>query len=116
MHFVPWLEDALSNGTMMLPYSHSPLISYIDYGCATGSNTAQLFARVRKLLESTRAIGGVRFARILCAAADMPDPASLPACQMPQPLLQSYCPTFSSLVLRLQMCRRGPQSICRSHW
>ena len=97
MHFVPWLEDALSNGTMMLPYSHSPLISYIDYGCATGSNTAHLFARVKKLLESTRAIGGVRFAGILCAAAHVPNPASLRACQMPQFLLERYCPTSAHL-------------------
>ena len=59
MHFLPWLEDALSSGTFMLPYSNSPMISYVDYGCSTGSNTAQLFAKIRKVLESTRALGGV---------------------------------------------------------
>ena len=66
MHFLPWLEDALSNGNHSLPYSHAPLISYADYGCATGSNTAQLFAKIRKLLESTRALGGVRLTCPLC--------------------------------------------------
>lgn len=64
MHFLPWLEDALSNGNHMLPYTHTPLISYVDYGCATGSNTAQLFAKIRKLLEATRALGGVR--KLMC--------------------------------------------------
>ena len=66
MHFLPWLEDALCNGNHMLPYSHTPLISYVDYGCATGSNTAQLFAKIRKLLEATRALGGVRLMCPLC--------------------------------------------------
>jgi hypothetical protein len=93
MHFVPWLEDALSNGTMVLPYSHSPLISYIDYGCATGFNTAQLFARVRKLLESTRAIGGVRSTGDLCAAINVP--------QKVPPFLHAGCsnPYWSPTVL-----------------
>lgn len=59
MHFLPWLEDALSNGSLLLPFSHSPIISYVDYGCATGSNTAQLFAKIKRILEETRVLGGV---------------------------------------------------------
>lgn len=71
MHFLPWLEDALSNGAMILPYSGLSLISYVDYGCATGSNTAQLFAHVKKLLETTRALGGVSIAGSLSILVDV---------------------------------------------
>ena len=78
MHFLPWLEDALTSGSMILPFSHSAIISYVDYGCATGSNTAQLFGNVKRILESTRALGGVSAASPLAGASAHRDPALLP--------------------------------------
>ena len=81
MHFLPWLEDALTSGSMILPYSHQAIISYVDFGCATGSNTAQLIGNVKRILESTRAIGGVSAAGPRSCALAHRNPLLLPKAQ-----------------------------------
>lgn len=94
MHFLPWLEDALTSGSMILPYSHSAMISYVDYGCATGFNTAQMFGNVKRILESTRVLGGVSAAGPLACALAHRDPALLPKHCLGIPLhpKKSQCP------------------------
>ncbi len=112
LHFLPWLEDALSNGSHMLPFSHSPLISYVDYGCATGSNTAQLFAKIKKLLESTRALGGVS-SRFPCLqhvpheCHPMPTPRQQELSSTLLPCLSVDMRTCFQLVLCIAGWRRG---------
>ena len=59
-HYWPWLEDALRTNNGMLPFAHSQLICYADYGCSGGANSAKQFCSLKALLEDIQVFGGVR--------------------------------------------------------
>jgi len=59
-HFWPWLEDAVINSTALLPFKQTnSLISYADYGCAGGGNSATHFTKIKAMLEQAGFFGGV---------------------------------------------------------
>jgi hypothetical protein len=60
-HFWPWLEDALVNGTSLLPFqaSQPAPICYVDYGVGGGANSAVPFRSLKTVLEDHGYLGGV---------------------------------------------------------
>ncbi len=58
-HFWPWLEDAVTQSSTLLPFQNCSTISYADYGCAGGANSAAYFAQVKSALERAGFLGGV---------------------------------------------------------
>ena len=58
-HFWPWLEDAVTHSSAFVPFQQSKLISYADYGCAGGANSALQLAQIKSVLERAGFLGGV---------------------------------------------------------
>ena len=58
-HFWPWLADALKHNTALLPFGPAKLITYVDYGCSGGANSAKQFANLVAVLEDMHVLGGV---------------------------------------------------------
>jgi hypothetical protein len=58
-HFWPWLEDAVTHSSAFVPFQQSRLISYADYGCAGGANSAAQLASLKSVLERAGFLGGV---------------------------------------------------------
>lgn len=55
-HFWPWLEDAVTHSSNM---GQSQLISYVDFGCSGGRNSATHFCKLKSLLEKAGFLDGV---------------------------------------------------------
>ncbi len=58
-HFWPWLEDAVSHSSNMVPFRQSQLISYVDFGCSGGRNSSMHFCKIKSVLEKAGFLGGV---------------------------------------------------------
>lgn len=64
-HFWPWLEDAVTHSSNMVPFRQSQLISYADFGCSGGRNSSMHFCKIKSVLEKAGFLGGVSATTVL---------------------------------------------------